>query len=183
MWPPTTSPTSGGIVLRGFRFVEWFGVGLVGRPFSLCDCIHRIWGRGVSRTPGCNFVCWVGVRNPMRRTLHRSRRLGSGGRLRVLSGRRRGCRGSSSKCLRLRGREGLGPRDIAIFWRFEFGRRCVHSAVMPTAWATMRSGLTYHTYRYRAGPVGLCLGSPEVVCHPGFALNNGIQLSSLLLLR
>jgi len=105
--PTTASPTSGGCVRQGFRFVVWFGAGHVGR-------IRRIWGPGIPRSPCSNLLRWVGVCGIMSNVRRRRRR--SGGSVR--RGRRRGGRLCSSKRrLRRRG-GGLGPMNIVIFWWF-----------------------------------------------------------------
>jgi len=64
--------------------------------------------------------------------------------------------------------------NIAIFWWFLFGSRCVYSAVGPTPWATMLSSPARHS---------LLFGSLQEFCKPGILLNNSSQDSSLLLLR
>jgi len=63
------SPTSGGSLRPGFRFVVSFGAGHMGR-------ICRIWWAGIPRSPCCNLLGWVGICGIMRNAWRRCRRSG-----------------------------------------------------------------------------------------------------------
>jgi len=169
--PLTASCTSGGSVCWGFRFVVWFGAGRLGS-------IRCIWGAGILRSAYCNLLWWVGVCGIMRNTRPRRRR--SGGCVR--RGQRRGGRLCSHKGLRWRG-GGLCLMNMAIFWWFWIGSRCVYSAIVPSPWDTMLSSPAHHTSRWWSARHSLLFGSLQELCKPGIILNNSPQDSHPVLLK